>query len=295
MKCIFLGYFDSVKGYRLWCIGFKTTKCIISGDVTFHEAEIINQSKTSETAEHKPGNIQFEVEPHKPKEVEPDTEKDIESVVDELDGVEQSESTESEGDTYQLARDRKRRAIKPPRRYAVADLISYALTAIHKVNDDERRTYKKAINGKDELKWLKAMNEEIKSLLKNETWKLIVKPKKKKIVSYKWTFKVKEGISNAEPKRFKARLVVRGFIQREGIDFNEVFSPMARHASIRIILALVAVQDMYLEQIDVKTTFLHGELQEKVVMEQPEGYTVPRKEDHVYLLKKSLYSLKTVT
>ena len=87
-------------------------------------------------------------------------------------------------------------------------------------------------------------------------------------------------------------LVARGFTQREGVDFTEVFSPVVRHASIRVILALVAVQDMHLKQMDVKIIFLHGELQEEIVMEQPEGYEVPGKRDYVCLLKKSLYGLK---
>ncbi|KAH9656842.1 Integrase catalytic domain-containing protein [Citrus sinensis] len=100
------------------------------------------------------------------------------------------------------------------------------------------------------------------------------------------------GIPGAEPRRFKARLVARGFTQNEEIDFTEVFSPVVRHASIRIILALVAVQDMHLEQMDVKIVFLRGELQEEIVMQQPEGYMTSGKEDYVYLLKKFLYGLK---
>ena len=80
--------------------------------------------------------------------------------------------------------------------------------------------------------------------------------------------------------------MARGFTQREEIDFNEVFFPVVRHASIRIILAPIVVQDMFLEQMDVKTTFLHGELREEIIMQQPEGYVVPGKEDHVCLLKK---------
>ena len=91
------------------------------------------------------------------------------------------------------------------------------------------------------------MDEEIESLIKNKTWKLIVRPEKRKTVSCKWIFKVKEGVSDAEPSRFKAWLVARGFTERERIDFNEIFSPVVKHASIRVILALVAIQDMYLE------------------------------------------------
>ncbi|KAH9767170.1 hypothetical protein KPL71_011175 [Citrus sinensis] len=296
LKCRFLGYPDGVKGYRLWCIDLKPPKCIISRDVTFNESEILNNSKATESKEYrseiKPGSIQFQVESHEQDMIESETEEDAGRVADGSDGVQESEPAENENNSYQLVRDRKRRAVRPPKRYAVADLIAYALTAAQEINEEEPRTYKEAINNRDKLKWKKAMDEEIESLMKNGTWKLIVRPEKRKTVSCKWIFKIKEGISDAEPSRFKARLVARGFTQREGIDFNEIFSPVVKHASIRVILALVAIQDMYLEQMDVKTAFLHGELQEEIVMEQPEGYVVSGKEDHVCLLKKSLYGLK---
>ena len=84
-----------------------------------------------------------------------------------------------------MVRDRKRRAVRPPKRYAVADLIAYALIATKEVNEEEPRTYKEAINSRDKLKWKKAMDEEIESLMKNETWKLIARPEKRKIVSCK--------------------------------------------------------------------------------------------------------------
>lgn len=74
--------------------------------------------------------------------------------------------------------------------------------------------------------------------------------------------------------------------------FNEVFSPVVKHSSIRVLLAMVALFDLELEQLDVKTAFLHGELEERIYMHQPEGFIVQGKEDHVCLLKKSLYGLK---
>ena len=87
-------------------------------------------------------------------------------------------------------------------------------------------------------------------------------------------------------------VVVKGCNQKESIDFNEIFSPVVRHTSIRVLLAFVALFDLELEQLDVKTTFLHGELKEEIYMEQPEGFIVPRKEHFIYRLKKSLYGLK---
>jgi len=89
-------------------------------------------------------------------------------------------------------------------------------------------------------------------------------PKGKRVISCQWIFKRKEGILGVESTRNKARFVVRGFDQEKGIDFNKVFSPVVRHTSIRILLALVALYDLELEQLDVKTAFLHGNLEEEI-------------------------------
>ena len=90
------------------------------------------------------------------------------------------------------------------------------------------------------------------------TWILVENKRNKKVVSCKWIYRFKEGIEGVEGARFKARLVARGFTQREGIDYNEIFSPVVKHTSIRMLLSLVATEDMELEQ----TTFLHGDLEE---------------------------------
>jgi hypothetical protein len=87
-------------------------------------------------------------------------------------------------------------------------------------------------------------------------------------------------------------LVAKGYSQREDIDFNEVFSLVVKHSSIRVLLSMAALFDLELEQLDVKTTFLHGELEEQIYMHQPEGFKIQGKEDQVCLLKKSLYGLK---
>ena len=87
-------------------------------------------------------------------------------------------------------------------------------------------------------------------------------------------------------------MVAKGFAQKEGIDYNEIFSPVVKHTSIRLMLAIVAQFDLELEQMDVRTTFLHGELEEQIYMRQPEGYIQKGQEGMVCLLRKSLYGLK---
>lgn len=117
-------------------------------------------------------------------------------------------------------------------------------------------------------------------------------PKKKKAIRCKWIFKRKEGLSPREPPKYKARLVAKGYSQIPGVNYNDVFSPVVKHSSIRTFLSVVASHDLELEQLDVKTAFLHGELEEDIYMDQPEGFTVPGKEKYVCKLKRSLYGLK---
>ena len=107
------------------------------------------------------------------------------------------------------------------------------------------------------------MDEEMKSLYKNNTWELTKLPKGKKAIGCKWVFAKKQGSLQEEAVRYKARLVAKGYAQREGIDYNEVFSPVVKHSSIRILLALVAQNELELDQLDVKTAFLHGDLEEE--------------------------------
>jgi hypothetical protein len=99
-------------------------------------------------------------------------------------------------------------------------------------------------------------------------------------------------LSPKDPARFKARLVAKGFNQIPGIDYNDVFSPVVKHSSIPAFFGIVALRDLEREQLDVKIAFLHGELEEEIYMDHPEGFIVPGKEDLVCKLKRSLYSLK---
>ncbi|KAG8493469.1 hypothetical protein CXB51_010771 [Gossypium anomalum] len=108
----------------------------------------------------------------------------------------------------------------------------------------------------------------------------------------KQVFKKKEGTPGVEEPKYKARLVAKGYSHIPRVDFTNVFSPIVKHSSIRALLDIVAMHDLELEQLDVKTVFLHGELEEDIYMQQPEGFTISEKENYVCLLKKSLYGLK---
>ena len=108
------------------------------------------------------------------------------------------------------------------------------------------------------------MEEEMQSLKKNKTWKLTQLPKGRKAIGCKWVFAKKEGFPSKEDIRYKARLVAKGYAQKEEIDYDEVFSPIVKHSSIRILLALVVQMNLELAQLDVKTTFLNGDLKEEI-------------------------------
>ncbi|WKA04180.1 hypothetical protein VitviT2T_022237 [Vitis vinifera] len=146
---------------------------------------------------------------------------------------------------------------------------------------------------KDENKmmWVDAMRDEMESLHENHSFELVKLPKGKRALKNKWVYRVKQEEHTSQP-RYKARLVVKGFNQKKGIDFDEIFSPVVNMSSIRVVLGLAASLDLEIQQMDVKTAFLHGDLDKEIYMEQPEGFVLKGKEDYVCKLKKSLYGLK---
>jgi hypothetical protein len=103
-------------------------------------------------------------------------------------------------------------------------------------------------------------------LVNNQTWDLVQLPAEKISLKNKWVYRLKE--EDGGKKWYKDRLVVKGFAQKKGINFDEIFSPVVKMTSIRTILSLVAVEDLHLEQLYVKTTFLHGDLEEEIYMRQ---------------------------
>ena len=121
------------------------------------------------------------------------------------------------------------------------------------------------------------MLEEIGSPYINDTWELTELPKGKMVIGWKWVF-AKKDESPSGTVRYKVRLVVKGYAQREGIDYSEVFSPVMKHSSIRILLALVTRYDYELDQLDVKISFLYGDFEEEIYMTQPLGFRAVGKE-----------------
>jgi hypothetical protein len=139
--------------------------------------------------------------------------------------------------------------------------------------------------------WKDAMVEEYKSILKNDVWEMVPRPQGKSGVSSKWIYKIKHAADGGDEK-FKARFVARGFSQKEGIDYDEIFAPVSRYTSIRVIISLASVFDWKLHQMDVKTAFLNDEVEKEVYMKQLEGIVIHGKESHVCKLKKASYGLK---
>ncbi|KAH9751021.1 hypothetical protein KPL71_014114 [Citrus sinensis] len=186
----------------------------------------------------------------------------------ETEDVSESSGGQTEIQDYQLVRDRQRREIKAFKRYAYGHLIAYALTAAHELENDELRTYKEVVSGRDSERWIKAMKEEIESLYKNNTWKLVKKPDNMKVVGCKWIYKIKPGIPRVEPERFKAMLFAKGYTQKEGIDFTEVFSPVRAEYVCLLKKSLYGLKqsprqckNMY--QIDLLKQQLRGEFEIK--------------------------------
>ncbi|KAE8678429.1 Senescence-specific cysteine protease SAG12 [Hibiscus syriacus] len=234
-KCKFLGYADGVKGYRLWDPTVR--KVIISRDVIFVEDKL--QRKKDDDSTEKSEITQIHVE----KEVEQGDSSEVEPAHDE----QEPESSEAP-----ITRQSDRAGRRPNWHsdYVIEGNIAYCLL----IKDGEPSTYQEAINSSDASLWMMTIQEEIEALHKNNTRDLVPLPQGRKQIGNKWVFKIKRNGDN-QVERYRARLVVKGYAQKEGIDFNEIFSPVVR-------------------------------------LTTPEGFEEKEKKNLVCRLNKSLYGLK---
>ena len=165
-----------------------------------------------------------------------------------------------------------------------SDFVTYMV-------ESEPRTYREAVTSSEGTQWKEAIKSEIDSILQNHTWELVDLPPGCKPLGYRWIFKKKMKADGSIDK-YKARLVIKGYRQREGLDYFDTYSPVTRITSIRMLLAIAALRNLEVHQMDVKTAFLNGDLEEEIYMEQPEGFVAPGQERKVCKLVKSLYGLK---
>ncbi|GJY98188.1 retrotransposon protein, putative, ty1-copia subclass, partial [Tanacetum coccineum] len=234
IKCIFLGYPDGVKGYRLWRLDDVKPKIIISRDVVFNESLMYKDTLKGAGAADSGKEVEFEVELQGSRvepTVDPHTGENPGNEDEEQDEGPQQQNL----DNYVLVRDRAKRTTTIPARYRdegnvslsrpsgskVDDMAAYAFAIAEEEDTHEPITFQEAINSSEKDEWVRAMEEEMSSLKKNHTWELVDQPPGQKLVSCKWLYKIKEGIEGIQKPRYKARLVARGFTQRAGIDYNE--------------------------------------------------------------------------
>lgn len=291
-RCVLLGMSDESKAYRLFDPVKK--KVVISRDVQFDEKESWNWGRSEEEARHdilEWGDSDEELSNTEENEV--DIEEEHHNV-----GSDSGESTEASMpnspvvDTPSSLEERNRRPPVWMQDYISGDGLSEEEEEVPNlamfISYEDPTSYEEAVKSE---KWRSAMDLEIAAIVKNETWELVSLPIGAKRIGVKWVYKTKLN-ENGEIDKCKARLVVKGYAQKHGIDYNEVFAPVARWDTIRMVLAIAAQKGWTVFQLDVKSAFLHGELSETVFIEQPLGYVQEGEEDKVYRLKKALYGLK---
>ncbi|GJV44527.1 putative ribonuclease H-like domain-containing protein [Tanacetum coccineum] len=149
---------------------------------------------------------------------------------------------------------------------------------------------KKVIHALKDPSWIEAMQEELLQFKLQEVWTLVDLPNGKRAIGSKWVFKNKKD-ERGIVIRNKARLVAQGYTQEEGIDYDEVFSPVVRIEAIRLFLAYASFKDFVVYQMDVKSAFLYGKIEEEVYVCQPPGFEDPDFLDRVYKVEKALYRL----
>ncbi|CAH9074982.1 unnamed protein product [Cuscuta epithymum] len=270
---VYLGVEEGCKAYRLF--NPHDGKLYISRDVIFEEDKKWDWYSDGETNDKK--TMEFTILPHEGGIVEPDYPPT------DFTTVQEQESSSSESEDGGPRRFRSLAEIYADAPEADMDANELMLVAI-----EEPTCYREAVTEKE---WQDAMEREMEAIEKNKTWTLTDLPSGHKPIGLKWVFKLKKD-SEGNVIKHKARLVAKGYVQRRGIDFEEVFAPVARLDTIRMLIALAAHREWKIHHLDVKSAFLNGDLQEEVYVSQPEGFCVKNEEHKVYKLSKALYGLR---
>jgi len=286
--CIMLGVSDESKGYRLF--DPKVKRIVVSKDVLFEEEKGwdwgTNYKEQLETE-----LVWSDDELHSD---DGEQQQHNDGIQLEDNTLEDNTELEEVGETSAVPR---RERLQPT---WMQDYVSGAglseeeegeeATAymVQNVINDDPVQFEEAIKHE---KWRKAMDSEMQSIEKNHTWELTDLPVGARTIGVKWIYKTKLN-EMGEVDKYKARLVVKGYSQQHGIDFSEVFAPVARMDTVRLIVALAACKGWDIFQLDVKSAFLYGELNEEVYVDQPKGYVKRGREHMVYKLHKALYGLK---
>lgn len=297
-KCILLGYATN-NAYRLWDIEKK--KLVIGRNVTFNEKSVLNRTKMveifdSEAEIERDGELEAaDDDDNEPldhstyQECTGDDQDKIHSTNRDCAGNDQekinSVSPENTGNIDSELR-RSSRERKKPERFGEVE-SHYAYSAQQYVNCDPE-SIDEAKQRDDWPDWKKAIDSEYASLVKNDTWTLCDLPKGRRAITGKWVFKLKHK-ANGEIDKYKARFVARGCSQKAGFDYAETYAPVAKLTTLRILLAVANRFDMYIHQMDVKSAFLNGDLDEDIFMVPPEGF---EKGNKVCKLQKAIYGLK---
>jgi hypothetical protein len=173
--------------------------------------------------------------------------------------------------------------------------VEELLAAVADAGDpDEPKTFQEAVSGPFKEQWIKSIQEELDGIKEKGTWREVLTdtmPPGQRPLGSKWVFKIKRG-PTGEISRFKSRLVVKGYMQKAGIDYQEIFSPVGSAAAFRVLVGLAAQQGLKIHQIDFKQAFLNGVLQEEVYLQPPEGVPISGEGEVVLKLEKALYGLK---
>ena len=157
--------------------------------------------------------------------------------------------------------------------------------------DNDPPSFADAMRRPDANLWWEAFCDEIKAIIARKTWTLVRLPPGKRVLPLRWVCRIKRDASNIF-ERYKARIVVKGFAQEAGLDFDELFAPVVRIDSIRTIFAISASNDLVIIQVDCKNAFLHSKSDFNIYVQQPEGFRDVNQPDAVLLLNKALYGLK---